>query len=99
MDTDLKGFERLAGSMLLQAMADLRSGFVNRGSAWEWMEGKGDDHLSFAQCCRILRRDPEQVRGLMIRRLYRDSVAMALDVRMPLPQLALPLRQPPGERL
>ena len=79
--------------MLLQAMTDLRSGFVNRRSAWEWMEGKGDDHLSFAQCCRILRRDPEQVRGLMIRRLYRDSVAVALDVRMP-PQLARPLRQP-----
>jgi len=95
MDTDMKGFERLASSMLLQAMADLRSGFKSRRSAWEWMDGQEGDHLSFAQCCRLLGRDPEQVRGLMIRRLYRDSVAVALDVRMPLPQLALPLQPSP----
>jgi hypothetical protein len=93
MDCDLKGFERLAVSMLVQAMADLRSGFANRRSAWEWMEGSGEGHLSFAQCCRTLGRDPEQVRGLMLRRLYRDSAVVPLDVRIPLPQLIPSLRQ------
>jgi hypothetical protein len=74
----LKSFERLAGSMLLQAMADLKSGSVkHRGLAFEWLEGKNDDKLSFVHCCRMLGRDPEQVRGVILRGLYRDSAALA----------------------
>jgi hypothetical protein len=78
MAMDLKSFERLAGSMLLQAMADLKSGSVkHRGLAFEWLDGKRDENLSFVHCCRMLGRDPEQVRGVILRGLYGDSAGLA----------------------
>ena len=73
MGMDLKRFERLAGSMLLQAMADLKSGSCkHRGLAFEWLDGQRDDNLSFLHCCRMLGRDPQQVRGAILRGLSPD---------------------------
>ena len=78
---DLKGFERLAGCMLLQAMADIQSGSVkHRGLGLEWLNSTTDENLSFAHCCRILGRDPEQVRATIIRGVNRGSTN--LDVRV-----------------
>jgi len=93
MAMDLKGFERLAGSMLLQAMADLQSGSVkHRGLAFEWLDGKNDEKLSFVHCCRMLGRDPEQVRGVILRGLYRSSAGPDTSTRPTDPQLVEALR-------
>jgi hypothetical protein len=89
MVMDLQGFQRLAGSMLLQAMEDLLSDSAKlRREALEWIDDKNGDELSFAECCEMLGRDPQQMRGLMRRRLCRDLADMPLDVLMPI--LGLP---------
>ena len=67
--------------MVLQAMADIQSGSVkHRGLALEWLDAKSDENLSFVHCCRILGRDPEQVRGTIFRGLHRGSAN--LDISM-----------------
>ena len=93
MAMDLKGFERLAGTMLLQAMADLRSGSVkHRDLAFEWLDGKNDENLSFVHCCRMLGRDPEQVRGVILRGLYRGSADLDPNAVTTDPPLVVGLR-------
>lgn len=58
-----KGVYRLAGAMLLQAIQDAGSGSVGRRSgALRWMSAKDDSCFSFAFVCRVLNRDPAEVR-------------------------------------
>ena len=92
MAMDLKGFERLAGCMLLQAMADIRSGSVkHRGLALEWLNGKTDENLSFAHCCRILGRDPGEVRDTIFRGLNQGSADLDINVITPDPPFVVAL--------
>jgi hypothetical protein len=55
---------RLAGAVLVQAIADIsRAGpGSGRADALRWIADPGDEHLSFVSCCRLLDRNPEEVR-------------------------------------
>jgi hypothetical protein len=59
-----RGVYRLAGAMLLQAIQDTTSSSTGRRSgALRWMRRSSDDTLfSFSFVCRVLNRDPEEVR-------------------------------------
>ena len=49
--------------MLLQAVQDAMSvSNGRRNSAIRWMSGKGEDSFSFLFVCRVVNRDPDEVR-------------------------------------
>ena len=66
---DLRGLHRLAGAILLQAIEDIRfrSG-KTREEALQWVQSDSEDQFSFVFCCRILERDPDEVRRFLERR-------------------------------
>jgi hypothetical protein len=60
----IRGVHRLAGAILLQAIEDLRFGTGRRrAEALRWiMDNSTEEQFSFPFCCRMLRRDPKQIR-------------------------------------
>ncbi len=64
--SDLRGIQRLAGAILLQAIEDirLRSGRT-REEALHWVQDDGNVQFSFVFCCRMLERDPDEVRKFL----------------------------------
>jgi hypothetical protein len=63
-DAGVRGVHRLAGAILLQAIEDLRFGTGRRrAEALCWiMDDSTEEQFSFRFCCRMLHRDPEQIR-------------------------------------
>jgi hypothetical protein len=58
------GVRRLAAAMLIRAALDIR--WATRGrEVISWMNDPTEAEFSFKFCCRILDRDPRQVRGLL----------------------------------
>jgi hypothetical protein len=58
-----RGVYRLAGAMLLQAIQDASSTSMGRrSSALRWMNGNDDSCYSFAFICRVLNRNPDEIR-------------------------------------
>ena len=55
--------------MLLQAVEDVGSNSVGkRNKALHWMKGRDNGCFSFPSVCRVLNRDPDQVRRFCERR-------------------------------
>ena len=65
----LRGLQRLAGAILLQAIEDIRyrSG-KTREDAIHWVQDPSDAQFSFVFCCRLLHRKPDDVRQFLERR-------------------------------
>jgi hypothetical protein len=64
----VRGIQRLAGAVLVQAIDDLRCGVSRRREeATRWIESDSDEQFSFVFCCRMLERDPEETRRFLLR--------------------------------
>src|SRR6185295_8617643 len=64
----VRGIQRLAGAVLVQAIDDLRCGVSRRREeAARWIESESDEQFSFVFCCRMLERDPEDTRRFLMR--------------------------------
>jgi hypothetical protein len=64
-----RGVYRLAGAMLVQAIQDAGSNSAGRrNNALRWINGAEDSLFSFQFVCRVLNRDPEDVRRFCSRR-------------------------------
>lgn len=64
----LRGVQRLAAAILVQAIQDIRSGSAKkRDDAVRWIIDSRDEHFSFVFCCRILDRDCEEIRRFLVR--------------------------------
>lgn len=72
--TGIRGVNRLAGAVLLQAIEDVRVGSGRRRvEALQWiMEDRTEEQFTFQFCCRMLHRDPVQVRRWATRITYED---------------------------
>jgi hypothetical protein len=65
-----KGIHRLATAMLLQAVQDSMSqSSGRRNSALRWINGKDQGPFSFLFVCRVLNRDPEEVRRFCLKKM------------------------------
>lgn len=65
----LRGIHRLAGAVLVQAIEDIRCGSGRKKlDALQWIQDPGEEQFSFIFCCRVLGRDPEEVRRFLERR-------------------------------
>ncbi|MBI3695256.1 MAG: hypothetical protein HY238_10515 [Acidobacteria bacterium] len=66
---DVRGVQRLAGAILVQAIEDIRCGSGRRREdAIRWMANSSEEQFSFVSCCKLLNRDPEEVRRFLVRR-------------------------------
>ena len=66
---DVRGVHRLAGAILVQAIEDIRCGSGRRREdAIRWMSDPSEEQFSFVSCCKLLSRDPEEVRRFLVRR-------------------------------
>ena len=66
---DVRGVQRLAGAILVQAIEDIRCGSGRRREdAIRWMADSSEEQFSFVSCCKLLNRDPEEVRRFLVRR-------------------------------
>jgi hypothetical protein len=75
----LRGVQRLAGAILVQAIEDLRCGSNRRREdAIHWIEEDSETQFSFVFCCRILQRDPEEVRRFLLQREFPNWLFAAL---------------------
>ena len=62
----LRGVQRLAGAILVQAITDIHRGFgKRREDAIRWIADSSQRQFSFVSCCRMLNRDPHEVRRLL----------------------------------
>ena len=74
------GLRRLASAVLVQGLEDLARGDKDlRTDAVDWIEGRCQDGFDFDLCCRLLDRDPEDVRerlrvGYQVRRWAAESL-------------------------
>ena len=67
-DSELRGVHRLAGAVLVQAIDDIRCGSGRKKiDALRWVEDPSQDQFSFVFCCRVLSRNPEEVRRFLAR--------------------------------
>src|SRR5690242_1163434 len=74
-EADLRGIERLAGAVLLQAIEDIRTRGGRTGEdAIRWLNDNSDEHFSFVFCCRILHRDPNEIRSVVLREALPDWI-------------------------
>jgi len=65
-----KGVYRLAGAILLQAIQDATSSSMGkRAGALRWMRNNSEASYSFPFICRILNRNPEEVRQYCERKI------------------------------
>jgi len=68
-NVDVRGVQRLAGAILVQAIEDIRCGSGRRREdAIHWMASSSEEQFSFVACCKLLNRDPEEVRRFLVRR-------------------------------
>ena len=66
---DVRGVQRLAGAILVQAIEDIRCGSGRRREdAIHWVADPSEEQFSFVSCCHLLNRDPEEVRRFLMRR-------------------------------
>ncbi len=66
---NVRGVHRLAGAILLQAIEDVRCRTgKKRDEAMRWVEESCDEQFGFVYCCRMLHRDPDEVRRFLERR-------------------------------
>lgn len=64
----LRGLHRLAGAILVQAIEDILCGSGRRKEdAIHWVNDSSEEQFSFAFCCRMLNRKPEDVRRFLLR--------------------------------
>ena len=72
--------DREAESKLcVQAIEDLRCGSNRRREdAIHWIEEDSETQFSFVFCCRILQRDPEEVRRFLLQREFPNWLFAAL---------------------
>lgn len=69
----VRGVHRLAGAILVQAIEDVRCGSGRRREdAIRWITDSNDEQFSFVFCCRMLNRDPEEVRRFLVRQSLPD---------------------------
>ncbi|MBI3667878.1 MAG: hypothetical protein HY236_16880 [Acidobacteria bacterium] len=83
------GVYRLAGAVLLQAIQDATSHSAGkRAGALRWMMSNAEATFSFSFICRVLNRDPEEVRRFCERQmaarqkprlLFRDEMNLRRD--------------------
>jgi len=72
-EVSVRGVHRLAGAVLVQAIEDFRCGSCRkREEAIRWMEDPSEQQFSFAFCCRMLSRAPEEVRRFLARQEMPD---------------------------
>ena len=65
---NVRGVHRLAGAVLVQAIEDIRSGSGRRREdAIRWVTDSSEEQFSFVFCCRMLDRDPEEIRRMLVR--------------------------------
>ncbi len=65
---NLRGVHRLAGAILVQAIEDIRCGSGRRKEdAIQWVTESSEAQFSFVFCCRMLDRDPEDIRRFLLR--------------------------------
>lgn len=75
-----QAMHRLANAMLLQAVQDaLSSSTGRRTSALRWMSNADDSCYSFSFVCRLLNRDPQQVRRFCQRKAAERGVSRFRD--------------------
>src|SRR5712692_6413188 len=77
----LRGVCRLAAAILVQAIEDLRRGSGRkRDDAIHWITESREDEFSFVYCCRILSRDAEEIRRMLLRQSLPDwAIRAGLD--------------------
>ncbi len=64
---NLRGVQRLAGAVLVQAVEDLNRGCGRiREDAIQWIADAREDQFSFVYCCRMLSRSPDQMRRVLL---------------------------------
>ena len=64
-----KGMHRLAAAMLLQAVQDaISASNGRRNGALRWMNSKDHGAFSFGFVCRVVNRDPNEVRQFCLRK-------------------------------
>lgn len=74
-EMDLRGVQRLAGAILLQAIEDIRTRGGRTGEdALQWLSNDSDEHFSFVFCCRMLNREPNEVRSVVLREALPDWI-------------------------
>ncbi len=67
---ELRGIERLAGAVLVQAIEDVHRGPTGaREDAIRWIADCRADQFSFEHCCRIVGRNPDKVRHRVLREI------------------------------
>ena len=70
---DVRGVHRLAGAVLVQAIEDIRSGSgKRREDAIQWVASSSGEQFSFVFCCRMLNRDPDEVRRFLVKQSLPD---------------------------
>ena len=70
---NVRGIYRLAGAILLQAIEDIRCRTgKKREEALRWVQDSREEQFGFVYCCRMLDRNPEQVRRFLERRELTD---------------------------
>ena len=71
-----RGVYRLATAVLVQAIQDVASSSIGRRTgALRWITSKQDSCYSFTFICRVLNRDPNQVRRLCLNKAAAHRVA------------------------
>ena len=84
-ESDLRGLQRLAGAILLQAIDDIRTRGGRTGEdALRWLSDNTDEHLSFVFCCRMLNRDPEEIRSVVLREVLPEWIIRPNPMTSPL---------------
>jgi hypothetical protein len=69
----VRGVHRLAGAILVQAIEDIRCGSGRRREdAVRWITDSSEEQFSFVFCCRMLNRDPDEVRRFLVRQSLPD---------------------------
>ncbi|HYM09366.1 MAG TPA: hypothetical protein VEU62_01465 [Bryobacterales bacterium] len=70
---NVRGVHRLAGAILVQAIEDIRCGSGRRREdAIRWITDSSEEQFSFVFCCRMLNRDPEEIRRFLVRQSLPD---------------------------
>ena len=78
---DERGLRRLAGAMLISALDDLDSqSHARRDEVLNWISRRAGRVFSFEFCCRMLGRDPNELRSKV--RTERFSAKSALGMRI-----------------
>ncbi len=77
---DARAVCRLAAAILVQAIEDIRSGSHNkRADAIRWVTDPTDRQFSFNFCCRVLSRNPEQVRRFLLAQVPPARWSLRMD--------------------